>query len=75
MSLPHFSEESGSPYFLRKQHHKRVEGGYLSTLTHKVTPAQLASISPPRIARSLVFLTFPAMHRWIVKYFLQARSL
>jgi hypothetical protein len=38
MSLPHFSEESGSPYFLRKQHHKRVEAGYLSTLTHKVTP-------------------------------------
>jgi hypothetical protein len=38
MSLPHFSEESGSPYFLRKQHHKRVETGYLFTLTHKVTP-------------------------------------
>ena len=34
MSLPHFSEESGSPYFLRKQHHKRVEAGYLFTLTH-----------------------------------------
>ena len=33
-SLPHFSEESGSPYLLRKQHHKRVEAGYLFTLTH-----------------------------------------
>jgi len=34
MSLPHFSEESDSPYFLRKKHHKRVEAGYLFTLTH-----------------------------------------
>lgn len=34
MSLPHFSEESGSPYFLRKHHRKRVEAGYLFTLTH-----------------------------------------
>jgi hypothetical protein len=34
MSLPHFSEESGSSYCLRKQHHKRVEAGYLFTLTH-----------------------------------------
>ena len=33
-SLPHFSEESDSPYLLRKQHHKRVEAGYLFTLTH-----------------------------------------
>jgi hypothetical protein len=23
MSLSHFSEESGSPYFLREQHHKK----------------------------------------------------
>jgi hypothetical protein len=34
MSLPHFSEESGSSYFLRKQHHKRVEAGYLFTSAH-----------------------------------------
>jgi hypothetical protein len=38
MSLPHFSEESGSPYFPHKQHRKRVEAGYLFTLTHNVTP-------------------------------------
>ena len=34
MSLPHFSEESGSSYFLRKQHRKGVEAGYLFTSTH-----------------------------------------
>ena len=45
MSLPHFSEESGSPYFLRKQHHKRVEAGYLFTLTHNRV---LFAFSAPR---------------------------
>jgi hypothetical protein len=34
MSLPRSSEESGSPYFLRRQHHKRVEAGYLFTSAH-----------------------------------------
>jgi len=34
MSLPHFSEEFGSPCFLRKLHYKRGEAGYLFTLTH-----------------------------------------
>jgi hypothetical protein len=34
MSLPHFSEESGSPYVLRRQHHKSDEDGYLFTLAH-----------------------------------------
>jgi hypothetical protein len=29
----------------------------------------------PYMARPLVFLSLPAMQRWIVKYFLQARSL
>jgi hypothetical protein len=38
MSLPHFSEESGSYYFLRKRHHKRDEAGYLFTLAHNVNP-------------------------------------
>ena len=51
MSLPHFSEESDSLYFLRKQHHKRVEAGYLSTLTHKVTPRLTAPVKIARISR------------------------
>jgi len=34
MSLPHFSEESGSSYILRKHHHKRDEDGYLFTSAH-----------------------------------------
>jgi len=34
ISLPHSSEESGSPHFLRMQHHKRVEAGYLFTSAH-----------------------------------------
>jgi hypothetical protein len=34
MSLPHSSEESASPYFLRRRHHKRNEDGSLFTLTH-----------------------------------------
>jgi hypothetical protein len=34
MSLPHFSEESGSPHFLQKHHHKRVEAEDLFTLAH-----------------------------------------
>src|ERR1019366_5735493 len=46
--------------------------GYGSGLDAR-KPAQLASIGPPRRARSLVFLIFSAMQRWIIKYFLQAR--
>jgi hypothetical protein len=34
MFLPHFSEESGSSYILRNQHHKRDEAGYLFTSAH-----------------------------------------
>jgi hypothetical protein len=34
MSLPHSSEESGSPYFLREHHHKLDEDGYLFTSAH-----------------------------------------
>jgi hypothetical protein len=34
ISLPHSSEESGSSYFLRKQHHKREQAGYLFTYVH-----------------------------------------
>jgi hypothetical protein len=48
----------------------RVKVGSLS-----LSDQGLTSLSPPRIARSLVFLSFPAMRRWIVKYFLQARPL
>ena len=34
MSLPHSSEESGSSYVLRRNHHRRDADGYLFTSAH-----------------------------------------
>ena len=63
---------AGGSYCLSSVQGTSHSPGYGSGLDAR-KPAQLASIGPPRRARSLVFLIFSAMQRWIIKYFLQAR--
>jgi len=49
--------------------------GWVKVGSLSLSDQGLTSIRPPRIARSLVFVSLPAMLRWIVKHFLQARPL